>query len=91
MSAQKLIVSSNPDPGVAEGQDDGLLASLGYKQGLPTSLSLVPSTHDRQHTEFKRNFTPLEVFGMGFTVMGLVPSIAYVLYCMNPTAGKLTK
>ena len=39
MNAKKPIVSSNPDPGVAEGQDDGLLASLGYKQGLPTSLS----------------------------------------------------
>jgi hypothetical protein len=26
--------------------------------------------------EFRRNFTPLEVFGVGFSIIGIVPSIA---------------
>ena len=26
--------------------------------------------------EFRRNFTPLEVFGIGFSIIGLVPSLA---------------
>lgn len=26
--------------------------------------------------EFKRAFTPLEVFGIGFSIIGLLPSIA---------------
>lgn len=38
--------------------DEGLLASLGYKQ------------------ELRRTFTPFEVFGLGFSIIGLVPSVA---------------
>ena len=41
------------------------------------------------HTEFKRNFTPLEVFGIGFTLIGLVPSISYVSHRYHPTTGKV--
>ena len=29
--------------------------------------------------EFKRAFTPLEVFGIAFNIIGLFPSIAYVV------------
>ena len=28
--------------------------------------------------EFRRAFTPLEVFGIAFSIIGLFPSIAYV-------------
>lgn len=28
--------------------------------------------------EFKRAFTPIEVFGLGFSIIGLIPSIACV-------------
>lgn len=93
MTAQNPIIGSNLDAKASKGtlgKDDELLASLGYKQGLPTSFSPAPSTHDRQHTEFKRNFTPLEVFGIGFTIVGLVPSITYVLHRISSTI-KLTK
>ena len=41
------------------------------------------------HAEFKRNFRPLEVFGIGFTLIGLVPSISYVPYRFRPTTGKV--
>ncbi|KAK2462554.1 hypothetical protein APHAL10511_005524 [Amanita phalloides] len=37
--------------------------------------------------EFKRNFTPIEVFGIGFSVIGLVPSIASVLIYSIPYGG----
>ncbi|KAF9002343.1 APC amino acid permease [Cyathus striatus] len=37
--------------------------------------------------EFKRNFTPLEVFGVGFSIIGLVPSIASVLVYSIPYGG----
>lgn len=32
------------------------------------------------YVELKRNFTPLEVFGIGFSAIGLVPSITCVLH-----------
>ncbi|KAI0075968.1 APC amino acid permease [Panus rudis PR-1116 ss-1] len=37
--------------------------------------------------EFKRAFTPLEVFGIGFSIIGLVPSIASVLVYALPNGG----
>ena len=39
--------------------------------------------------EFKRNFTPWEVFGVGFTLVGLVQSISYVSHCASPTTEKV--
>ncbi|PSR83466.1 hypothetical protein PHLCEN_2v5738 [Hermanssonia centrifuga] len=33
--------------------------------------------------EFKRAFTPIEVFGIGFSIIGLLPSIAYVALQLN--------
>jgi hypothetical protein len=29
--------------------------------------------------EFKRDFKPLELFGLGFSIVGVLPSIAYVI------------
>ncbi|KAF8815426.1 amino acid transporter [Phlegmacium glaucopus] len=37
--------------------------------------------------EFRRNFTPLEVFGIGFSIIGLVPSLASVLVFSIPYGG----
>ncbi|KAF8312057.1 hypothetical protein F5887DRAFT_930556, partial [Amanita rubescens] len=37
--------------------------------------------------ELKRNFTPLEVFGIGFSVIGLIPSMASVLVYSIPYGG----
>jgi len=37
--------------------------------------------------EFKRAFTPLEVFGLGFSIIGLIPSIASVLVYAIPSGG----
>ncbi|EMD30994.1 hypothetical protein CERSUDRAFT_127671 [Gelatoporia subvermispora B] len=37
--------------------------------------------------EFKRAFTPLEVFGLGFSIIGLFPSIASVLVFAIPNGG----
>jgi hypothetical protein len=60
--------------------DDALLASLGYKQGPSPFYSEHPNiTTDSFNAELKRNFTPLEVFGVGFSVIGLIPSMASVL------------
>jgi hypothetical protein len=61
--------------------DEELLASLGYKQGQQGFCASrpSPSTDDLVHSEFKRAFTPVEVFGLGFSIIGLIPSIAFVL------------
>ncbi|KAK0214394.1 APC amino acid permease, partial [Armillaria fumosa] len=37
--------------------------------------------------EFKRAFTPLEVFGIAFSIIGLVPSISSVLFYAIPNGG----
>ncbi|KAJ7938143.1 amino acid/polyamine transporter I [Mycena leptocephala] len=37
--------------------------------------------------EFKRAFTPLEVFGIAFSIIGLLPSIASVLFYAIPNGG----
>ncbi|KAJ7058137.1 amino acid/polyamine transporter I [Mycena amicta] len=37
--------------------------------------------------EFKRAFTPLEVFGIAFSIIGLLPSIASVLFYSIPNGG----
>ncbi|KAJ7118628.1 hypothetical protein C8R43DRAFT_1137184 [Mycena crocata] len=37
--------------------------------------------------EFKREFTLLEVFGIAFSIMGVVPSIASVLFYAIPNGG----
>jgi len=37
--------------------------------------------------EFKRAFTPLEVFGIAFSIIGLLPSIASVLFDALPNGG----
>lgn len=61
-------------------QDAALLARLGYKQG-----EILQLQHERSDPltwllidalEFRRNFTPLEVFGVGFSIIGVVPSLA---------------
>ncbi|CAK5271009.1 unnamed protein product [Mycena citricolor] len=37
--------------------------------------------------EFKRAFTPLEVFGIAFSIIGLLPSIASVIFYALPNGG----
>jgi amino acid transporter len=37
--------------------------------------------------EFRREFTPLEVFGIAFSIIGLLPSIASVLVYALPNGG----
>ncbi|KAG1855175.1 amino acid permease-domain-containing protein [Suillus subalutaceus] len=39
--------------------------------------------------EFRREFTPLEVFGVAFSIVGLLPSIASVLFNAMPNGGPL--
>lgn len=49
------------DPNLANEEDAGVLAKMGYKQ------------------ELRRNFSMVEVFGIAFSIMGLMPSIASTL------------
>ena len=91
MAAQNSILASDLGSRGGKGTlgtDDELLASLGYKQGLSFGAEHTRLT---PHEEFKRNFTPFEVFGIGFTIIGLVPSITYVSYCIVPQPERLTK
>ncbi|PBK92908.1 APC amino acid permease [Armillaria gallica] len=49
--------------------DEGLLASLGYKQ------------------ELKRQFKPLEIFGIAFSIIGIAPALSSVLIYSLPNGG----
>ncbi|KAF8670193.1 hypothetical protein AX14_005909 [Amanita brunnescens Koide BX004] len=75
MAAQSPIVGSN-------------LSSRANKSKLGTDRdddSLLASLGYKQ--EFKRNFTPLEVFGVAFAAIGLVQSIAATLVYSIPYGG----
>ncbi|KAF8690359.1 hypothetical protein AX14_002975 [Amanita brunnescens Koide BX004] len=87
MAAQNSILASDLGSRGGKGTlgtDDELLASLGYKQGLSFGAEHTRLT---PHEEFKRNFTPFEVFGIGFTIIGLVPSITSALVYSIPYGG----
>jgi amino acid transporter len=51
----------------------------------PTDEELLASLGYKQ--EFQRAFTPLEVFGVAFSIIGLLPSIASVLIYALPNGG----
>ncbi|KAF8347229.1 amino acid transporter [Amanita rubescens] len=70
MAAQNpLVATSNLDAGAA-------------KRPLGADDELLASFGYKQ--EFKRNFTPLEVFGLAFSVIGLVPSLTSTLIYSIP-------
>ncbi|KAG1732877.1 amino acid permease-domain-containing protein [Suillus paluster] len=63
---------------------------------VPTSrLRLQPNADEAilaklgYKQEFRRAFTPLEVFGVAFSYIGLLPSIASVLFYAAPNGGPL--
>ncbi|KAF8325369.1 APC amino acid permease [Amanita rubescens] len=61
-------------------------SNLGAAKGiLGTDDELLASLGYKQ--ELKRNFTPLEVFGIGFSAIGLVPSITSTLIFSIPYGG----
>ncbi|KAG6908706.1 hypothetical protein DXG01_003639 [Tephrocybe rancida] len=55
------------------------------KSTKQTDEELLASLGYKQ--EFKRAFTPLEVFGIAFSIIGLLPSIASVLFYTIPNGG----
>ncbi|KAF9463304.1 amino acid transporter [Collybia nuda] len=60
---------------------------------IPTSVDLVQRADEEllaalgYKQEFKRAFSPLEVFGIAFSIIGLLPSIASVLFYAIPNGG----
>ncbi|KAF8714403.1 hypothetical protein AX14_012718 [Amanita brunnescens Koide BX004] len=75
MAAQSPVVASN------------LSSRAGQSTVFTDDIddSLLASLGYKQ--EFKRNFSPLEVFGIGFTLIGLVPSISSALLFSIPYGG----
>ncbi|KAG2140236.1 amino acid/polyamine transporter I [Suillus bovinus] len=66
---------------------------------MTSASSVLHSEHIRDEAilarlgykqEFRREFTPLEVFGVAFSIVGLLPSIASVLSNVMPNGGALT-
>ncbi|KAG5636327.1 hypothetical protein H0H81_008411 [Sphagnurus paluster] len=47
-------------------------ASLGHDEAVLARLGYKQ--------EFRRVFSPVEVFGVGFSIIGLIPSMAYVCH-----------
>lgn len=59
--------------------EEDVTETLNTDDALLASLGYKP--------EFKRNFTPFELFGVSFSIIGLVPSIASVLVYSIPYGG----
>ncbi|EGN92829.1 hypothetical protein SERLA73DRAFT_127192 [Serpula lacrymans var. lacrymans S7.3] len=59
----------SPPQSHVRGNDDALLASLGYKQ------------------ELKRDFSAIQIFGISFSIIGVLPSVASVLVYAIPNGG----
>ncbi len=71
--------------------DEGLLASLGYKQGTSQFLRLfVLVLILFSNPELKRQFKPLEIFGIAFSIIGIAPALSYVLFT-DPSNGYLSR
>jgi amino acid transporter len=58
---------------------------MGTDRYLQADEALLASLGYKQ--EFKREFKPLEVFGVAFSIIGLLPSIASVLVYALPNGG----
>ncbi|KAI3610584.1 gaba permease [Moniliophthora roreri] len=65
--------------------DAALLAALGYKQGRCDS----PAMHWNGciRVELRRDFSPLQIFGLAFSIVGLVSSFSSVLIFSIPYGG----
>jgi len=69
--------------------DEALLAQLGYKQEFRREFTPL-EVHDLCYHVFPRSFSHrdiVQVFGIAFTIVGLVPSIASVLFYSIPNGG----
>jgi hypothetical protein len=74
------MISESPDSQSEHTTDEAILARLGYKQELrreftPLEVSPVSEASNWPHTT--ANVAPAKVFGVAFSIVGLVPSIAY--------------
>jgi len=64
---------------------NNLSTKVGGSSRRQTDEELLASLGYKQ--EFKRAFSPLEVFGIAFSIIGLLPSIASVLFYAIPNGG----
>lgn len=53
-----------------------LLASLGYKQGKPTPNPEIAIAVLNGIAELRRHFSPLQIFGTAFSIVGLVSAFS---------------
>jgi hypothetical protein len=57
--------------------DSGLLAKLGILEFLIDSTRWLTTRCLGYRQEFKREFSILELFGFGFSITAVVPSVSY--------------
>ncbi|KAG5641270.1 hypothetical protein DXG03_005593 [Asterophora parasitica] len=57
-------------------QENGEQAPRATKGNLTHDEAILARLGYKQ--EFRRVFSPIEVFGVGFSIIGLLPSMAYV-------------
>jgi amino acid transporter len=68
------------DPTLANEEDAAVLAKMGYVVSLcAVRMRRLTDPCTRYKQELRRNFSMLEVFGIAFAIMGLLPSIASTL------------
>ena len=56
--------------------DEATLASLGYKQGLGLKAWTADTILTNPLPELRRQFSILEMFGLGFSIIGIVASMS---------------
>ena len=77
MSVENKDTSSSEE-GVILSPDEVHLAQLGYKQEVSVSVirRLPKAAYEFFVSQFKRQFSKIELFGVAFSIIGVVPSIA---------------
>ena len=75
---RKASTASAPNYGLASEDDAEVLGRFRYHQNQNTCLT-SDSAKLGYKQELRRNFTMIEVFGIAFSIMGLLPSIASTL------------
>jgi len=86
--AEKIQPTPIKEPPAYESSDSKVVDSSDLtklEQELGRDDALLASLGYK--AELKREFTPLEVFGLAFSIMGLLPSIASTLFFSMPAGG----
>jgi len=68
-------------------KDEGLLAALGYKQEFKRTFASLEVACSKHAIQIAPSDLPLIGLGIAFSIIGLLPSIASVIFYAIPNGG----